>query len=189
MTSSHRRATNSFRCVPVPSSFLPRFLFLRFHPSVDRTPLFRANFFPISIFFWSIGDFFSIRKSIFFFVIFTFIFIEIDNFDIAYIYIYFFFWLISLEIVNKILSVCRVFLFLLLKDSTVRLLFLYSLLFLIYIICVNVCVKRLIIFERFFESNLSYILLIWVIELSIRYKRKYWKEYWIYEWEELPRTE
>lgn len=47
-----------------------------------------------------------------------FLFLEIDNFGIA-----FFFLINILGIVNKILSVPRVFLLLLLKDFTVKLLF------------------------------------------------------------------
>lgn len=72
-----------------------------------------------------------------------FLFLEIDNFGIA-----FFFLINILGIVNKILSVPRVFLLLLLKDSTI-----------IEIIILYICVL-MFAFERFFESNLSYILLI-----------------------------
>lgn len=72
-----------------------------------------------------------------------FLFLEIDNFGIA-----FFFLINILGIVNKILSMPRVFLLLLLKDSTI-----------IEIIILYICVL-MFAFERFFESNLSYILLI-----------------------------
>lgn len=72
-----------------------------------------------------------------------FLFLEIDNFGIA-----FFFLINILGIVNKILSVPRVFLLLLLKDSTI-----------IEIIILYICVL-MFAFERFFEFNLSYILLI-----------------------------
>lgn len=70
-----------------------------------------------------------------------FLFLEIDNFGIA------FFLINILGIVNKILSVPRVFL-LLLKDSTI-----------IEIIILYICVL-MFAFEIFFESNLSYILFI-----------------------------
>lgn len=72
-----------------------------------------------------------------------FLFLEIDNFGIA-----FFFLINILGIVNKILSVPRVFLLLLLKDSTI-----------IEIIILYICVL-MFAFERFFEFNLCYILLI-----------------------------
>lgn len=136
MTSSHRRASNSFRCVPVPSSFLPRFLFLRFYRPLTGLlfRLLRANFFfDRSMIFSRLGNHFFCS---------LFLFLEIDNFGIA-----FFFLINILGIVNKILSVPRVFL-LLLKDSTI-----------IEIIILYICVL-MFAFERFFESNLSYILFI-----------------------------
>lgn len=138
MTSSHPRASNSFRCVPVPSSFLPRFLFLRFHQPLTGLlfRLLRAN-----SFFWPVDDLFSIKKSFFF--VRYFYFYEIDNFGIA-----FFFWLISLGIVNKILSVFNSSFFALIIKRF------YSEIIILYI-----CVL-MFAFERFFESNLSYILLI-----------------------------